>query len=292
MGGTGPVILILGPSTYGDFFQMYYFKKNIGDYAKKTGRLSMLQHGAYTLLIDACYDRERFPTMDEAIEWTWASTTEEIEAVQFVLRKFFCVEDGVFVQKRIQEEIAEYHGKAETNKRIALAREAKRKGLVTERAQTVNEAPPNQEPRTINQEPQEKKKRSASAAPVVCPSDVDEKVWADFLAIRKAKRAPLTDTALDGINREAVKAGLSLADTLALCCTRGWQSFKAEWVASSRTATPQVGKPRTTESFYERDQRLKAEQVAQFAPGIAAKPPVSFDFIEGGVSDVTAIESN
>ena len=39
---------------------MHYFKFNIGDYHKKAGRLSMLQHGAYTLLIHACYDREKF----------------------------------------------------------------------------------------------------------------------------------------------------------------------------------------------------------------------------------------
>lgn len=132
---------------------MHYFKRNIGDYAKKAGRLSMLQHGAYTLLIDSCYDRERFPTLDEAIEWTWASTTEEIEAVTFVLRKFFALEGDVYVQKRIQEEIAEYHEKAETNRRIAIERETKRKEKSTNRAQVVNESPPNHKPRTINQEP-------------------------------------------------------------------------------------------------------------------------------------------
>ena len=73
---------------------MHYYKRNIGDYAKKAGRLSMLEHGAYTLLLDACYDRERFPTLDEAIEWTWARTDAEIEAVKFVLARFFTLEDG------------------------------------------------------------------------------------------------------------------------------------------------------------------------------------------------------
>ena len=141
---------------------MHYYKRNLGDYAKKAGRLSMLQHGSYTLLIDACYDREQFPTLDEAIEWTWASTTEEVEAVTFVLRKFFTLEDGVYVQKRIQEEIAEYHGKAETNKRIAIDREAKRKQFNTKReeestvrVQDVNEAPPNHKPLTNNHKPLE-----------------------------------------------------------------------------------------------------------------------------------------
>lgn len=139
---------------------MHYYKRNLGDYAKKAGRLSMLQHGSYTLLIDACYDREQFPTMDEAIDWTWASSTAEIEAVEFVLRKFFVLEDGRFVQKRIQEEIADYHAKSETNARIAAEREANRKANSTKRARSVDDAlqknhepPPNQEPITINQEP-------------------------------------------------------------------------------------------------------------------------------------------
>lgn len=132
---------------------MHYYKRNLGDYAKKAGRLSMLQHGAYTLLIDTCYDREQFPTRDEAIDWTWASSTAEVEAVEFVLRKFFVLEDGRYVQKRIQEELAAYHETSQTNKRIATEREAKRNASSTERAQTVNEAPPNHKPLTTNQEP-------------------------------------------------------------------------------------------------------------------------------------------
>lgn len=131
---------------------MNYYKRHLGDYSKKAGRLSMLQHGSYTLLIDACYDRERFPTLDEAIEWTWASTTEEVEAVRFVLGKFFTLENGVYIQKRIEEEISDYHGKSATNKRIADEREAKRRENSTLRAQFVDGSPPNHKPLTINQE--------------------------------------------------------------------------------------------------------------------------------------------
>jgi uncharacterized protein YdaU (DUF1376 family) len=156
---------------------VHYYKRNLGDYAKKAGRLSMLQHGAYTLLIDACYDREQFPTRDEAIDWTWASSTAEVEAVDFVLSKFFALEDGRYVQKRIQEEIAAYHATSETNKRIAAEREARRKEALTKRARSVNEAPPNQEPLTINQEPLEIQEPSvlvpepSAVGPVAVPAD-------------------------------------------------------------------------------------------------------------------------
>lgn len=138
---------------------MHYYKRNIGDYHKKAGRLTMLQHGAYTLLMDACYDREKFPTRDEAIEWLWASSAEDIAAIDFVLGKFFIETNGVFVQKRIELEVENYTKNAETNRRIALEREQKRRDANTKRAQKVNGASTkhhlttNQEPLTTNQEP-------------------------------------------------------------------------------------------------------------------------------------------
>jgi uncharacterized protein YdaU (DUF1376 family) len=140
---------------------MHYFKFNIGDYHKKAGRLSMLEHGAYTLLIHACYDRERFPTEDEALDWCWARTDEEVQAVKFVLRKFFEEQDGRFYQKRIEDEITNFHEKSEKNREIALKREAarrtkreekntKRDESSTKREPNAHEAPPNHKPITKN----------------------------------------------------------------------------------------------------------------------------------------------
>jgi uncharacterized protein YdaU (DUF1376 family) len=151
---------------------MHWYKRNIGDYHKKAGRLTMLQHGAYTLLMDSCYDREQFPTKEEAIDWVWASTPEEIQAVEFVLSRFFALEDGVYTQRRIKEEVEGYKSKAENNKRIALEREAKRRNKRTNQhepcthgSQDVNETPPNQEPITNNQEPITKVNRAKRFAP-------------------------------------------------------------------------------------------------------------------------------
>ncbi len=152
---------------------MHYFKRNIGDYHKKAGRLSMTEHGAYTLLLDACYDRERFPTLEEAIDWCWARSDEEVAAVTFVLSKFFDLVDGLYVQTRIQDEINNYHAIALKNKEIAEKREAdkrtKRDPNSTKRAPDVHESAPNQEPLTINQETkdQDQKIYAATAAPTL-----------------------------------------------------------------------------------------------------------------------------
>ena len=236
---------------------MHYYKRNLGDYAKKCGRLSMLQHGAYTLLIDSCYDREKFPTLEEAIEWTWASTEAEIEAVKFVLGRFFTLSsDGQYVQDRILAELLEYHSKADTNKRIAQEREAKRKEKSTTCAQSVDDPSPNHKPRTTNQEPQTKNQKKEEA-----PEGVSPEVWDSFVKQRKAKKAQITANVLAAINREAKKAGWSLDAALNEIVVRNWQSFKAQWVADKQDQT---------ETVYQRSMRLKMQEAV---PSIARQAP-------------------
>ena len=81
------------------------------------------------------------------------------------------------------------------------------------------------------------------------PEKVDEAVWRDFLALRKAKKAPLTETALELIRGEAQKAGISLAEALRVCCARGWVAFQSDWLSPPARGTdaPRVMAPRTVE---------------------------------------------
>ena len=69
------------------------------------------------------------------------------------------------------------------------------------------------------------------ATVVATPDGVSQSVWDDFKTLRKAKKAPITQRAIDGLIAEANKAGWSLEQALTECCVRGWQAFKAEWVA-------------------------------------------------------------
>ena len=90
-------------------------------------------------------------------------------------------------------------------------------------AQLAGEKPTDEPPR---KEEKPKRKRSSN---VQKPESVSEQVWEDFSALRTKRRAPITETALRGIQREAEKAGISLEAALSTCCERGWQGFKAEW---------------------------------------------------------------
>jgi len=66
---------------------------------------------------------------------------------------------------------------------------------------------------------------------VAPPEGVTDSVWQDWIKLRKEKRAAVTQTAVEGIQREASKAGVSLQTALETCCARGWTGYKADWVA-------------------------------------------------------------
>jgi uncharacterized protein YdaU (DUF1376 family) len=236
----------------------------------------MLQHGSYTLLMDACYDREAFPTLEQAIEWTWASTEAEIEAVKFVLSRFFTLDkDGCYVQDRILQELLHYHKNAETNKRIADEREAKRREKSTNRVQVVDEPPPNHKPLTINQEPRttvEKKQRgSRLPADFEIPDD-----WISFCQTERPDLHP--HKIFDGFKDYWVAAP---------------KGTKLDWTATWRNWVRNQKAEKTQESFYERDQKLKRERMKEFTPHVAELKkidPLTGFFIEE-VNDVYAITS-
>ena len=75
---------------------------------------------------------------------------------------------------------------------------------------------------------------------------VPDQVASDWLSLRKAKRAAPTKTAIEGIQREAENAGISLGNALAISCERGWQGFRADWLNNQRGQTlakPKAPKP-------------------------------------------------
>lgn len=226
---------------------MHWYKRNIGDYYKKAGRLSMQQHGAYTLLIDACYDREQFPTEEQAIEWVWASTEAEIEAVRFVLRKFFTEVDGVFVQSRISDELTDYRDKADKNRQIAIDREAKRRENRTNKHDSCtgglhneHESPPNQEPVTSNQEPitnNDKKQGSQKLDFSSWPGMPSDQLMSEWKQLRKRLKAGVTQTVINRTGKElhiAVKAGFTVDQCFEQWVYKGWRGFEASWMMSQK----------------------------------------------------------
>lgn len=72
-----------------------------------------------------------------------------------------------------------------------------------------------------------KKERATSVA---CPPDVDKQIWDDWKQLRKAKKAPVTETVVSSARQEASKANMSFSDFLTVWCARGSQGLQAEWL--------------------------------------------------------------
>lgn len=113
--------------------------------------------------------------------------------------------------------------RAITNKRVSEHREMKRRCNDDSVTESVT---------------REEKRRNKNNTVVARPDGISESVWDDFLKLREKKKAPFTETALKGIVREAAKAGYSVESALQTCCERGWQSFKADWVAGQPNGQP------------------------------------------------------
>src|SRR5690606_31916584 len=101
---------------------MNYYEHHLGDYAKDTGHLTMLEHGAYRILLDRYYSTEQGIPADQAYRLARARSEEECRAVDVVLDEFFELIDGVWIQHRVEREIAQ------ARKRITAAQENGKKG--------------------------------------------------------------------------------------------------------------------------------------------------------------------
>ncbi len=100
---------------------------------------------------------------------------------------------------------------------------------------------------------------------------VDEQVARDWLDVRKAKRAPLKQTALDDVVAEAHKAGISVAEAVRICAARGWQGFRASWdwrddKPQGRTFEHRGGQPALSAGEQARQQALRIAEKMGLTP--------------------------
>lgn len=90
---------------------MNYYERHLGDYARDAGHLTMLEHGAYTLLLDRYYTTECGIPEDQAHRVCRARSSAEREAVDTVLREFFTLNAGVWVNGRAEREVTKMQAK-------------------------------------------------------------------------------------------------------------------------------------------------------------------------------------
>jgi hypothetical protein len=86
----------------------------------------------------------------------------------------------------------------------------------------------------------------------------DPALVADWLAVRKTKKASNTQTALDAFMREVKKAGYTVDQALRICCVKSWKGFDADWVKDIKPAEQAV--PNITRE--EAEQRIRDQRAA------------------------------
>ena len=226
---------------------MHYYQWNIGDYVSHTRHLSPIEDIAYRRLLDAYYLSERPLNSGLTSVARQIGLRDYEQEVKIVLDEFFKLTEEGWINTRADKEIAHFKGKIEQASKAGKASAERRSNARSTDVQPTN----NQEPLTNNHKPKN------TVAP---PDGVTELVWQDWLKLRKAKKAAVTQTALDGIEREARKAGVSLQVALETCCARGWTGFKAEWMQSK--PTPQDKNLGAARAIFGDERNFNVQQIA------------------------------
>ena len=198
---------------------MNFYPFHIGDYLSHTSHLTDEEDLAYRRMIDLYYQTEE-PFNDTAK--LARKVRSSFEIVGSLLHEFFVLEDdGTWHNKRADAEIAKYQAMKDGGRKGAALRW--HKGGDSPPIAPLKHPPmptKNHEPRTKNH----------NKNTIAKPEGLADLLWNDFLILRKSKKLPLTQTAFDGIAREAKKANKSLPEAIQLCCERGWGGFKSEWL--------------------------------------------------------------
>ena len=242
---------------------MFYYPHHIGDFTRDTARLSDSQCMAYLRLIWNYYDTEK--PLSGSVEKLAFLVGSNVADIALILDHYFVFDGENYHHTRCDKVLTEYSEKSEKAKQSANARWKNANAIRThsERNANASKNDANQEPITKNQEPSIKEKSAnAPTAYASLLSDVPSQIVDDWKALRKAKKAPITKTVVEGAINEAAKAGMSLTDFLAEWCSRGSQGLKAEWLVSPKSAN--------YEPPYAKYMREKMEQIS---PSIAAKNP-------------------
>ena len=239
---------------------MHYYQFHIGDYKSHTSHLTIIEDCAYRRLLDFYYLNEK--PINQRDVARQIGMREHEQDVLTVLNEFFISSPEGFIHPRADREIGKYREFAEAGKRGAAKRWS------TPPHQEANgeaNSPPNATPIATNNH------KPITINHINTPDGVDVLVWQDFVAMRKKKRAPITDRVVEGLTKEAQIAGWSLNDALKECVVRGWQAFKADWVAKPANKADQVFT--TVPSKFDRDPAL-LEVEAKFKEAVPMPPEI------------------
>lgn len=137
---------------------MNYYQFHVGDYVSHTAHLDPIEDLAFRRLLDLYYQSESpIPNETKMVSKRIRLGSYE-EQVISVLSEFFVLVDGFWHHSRCDKEIAAYKAKAERNREVGKLGGRPKKNpqetMVVISGNPEETLTKNQEPRTINQEPE------------------------------------------------------------------------------------------------------------------------------------------
>jgi len=213
---------------------MHYYQFNIGDYQSHTSHLSEIEDLVYRRLLDWYYLHEIPIPLDESEVSRQIRMRSHTESIAIVLQEYFERTDDGWIHHRANKEIAKAGDKSEKASASAKVRWSKKDANALP-TQSESNATHNTLP--ITQDTEHKTQKKATS--VACPPDVRDQVWNDWIALRKSKKAPITETVVEGARKEAFKLNWPLDKFLVEWCTRGSQGLKADWVKEKQSVSEQ-----------------------------------------------------
>lgn len=132
---------------------MNFFQFHLGDYARSTSHLTLIEDAVYMRLLRRYYAEEAPLASDKhkLCRWVGATSENEQAAVESVLSEFFELVDGAWHNHRADKEIAAYVEKRQ--KAADSARKRWQKPRKADAMRTHSKGNANHKPRTNNQEP-------------------------------------------------------------------------------------------------------------------------------------------
>lgn len=225
-----------------------------GDYLRDTRHLTPLKHGIYFLLLMHCWDQKGPVPLDEqeCAGIVNCRSADEVEALRYVLNRYFVrMEDGWY-NKRMAEEVARAENISRNNsaagKKSAQARAAIREKVISTRAQRVLNASstgvgtptPTPTPTTTTTtagKPPLPPKPAKEGRTVVLPAWVKPEDWKAYIDHRVRMHKPMTEEAqrralaeLGRLRSMGNDPGAVITQSL----TRGWAGlFEVKSTSSS-----------------------------------------------------------
>jgi uncharacterized protein YdaU (DUF1376 family) len=208
---------------------MHYYKFNIADWHLATSHLALEEEAVYFKLINFYYDTELPIPKETQSVIRRLRLVGNTAIVKQVLQEFFVLEDDGWHHKRCDDEILKYQSKAEINREVGKLGGRPKKINNLENPQIthmVSENNPqitlttNHKPRTTNH--------------ITTPEGVSESLWIEFINYRKKLRAPVTETVLKRLTKEANLANMPMNTVIETIMFKGWRSFDATWIKEEK----------------------------------------------------------